>query len=278
VSLGAAGFEEAFEWTKAHFPIEGWFAGCEVMYRAIARTVCQHVPQAGRILDLGCGPCDKTAVLSRMGYHCSGVDDLNDPWHLVDGNRGKILAFAEASGVELKVVGANETLPFGPCTFDMVMMNDVLEHLHDSPREMLNDCCELLKPEGLLYVTVPNATELCKRVWVMLGRSNMPRYDLFYWSPGPWRGHVREYVKRDLTQLCTFLDLRIRELRSLSLRVPNALPRGLRPLYRLATWAIPGSRDTWSLVARKGTKWAPRRALGQQKLREVVGRATRYKH
>ncbi len=274
----APDFRGAFEWTKAHFPFEGWFAGHETAYRAVISTVCKHLPRNSRILDFGCGACDKTAVLSQMGYRCSGIDDFKDHWHRLDGNRDKILAFAEAAGVDLRGATENRALPFESGTFDMVMMHDVLEHLHDSPRELLNDCCELLKPEGLLYATVPNAAALCKRVWVLLGRTNMPRYDLFYWSPGPWRGHVREYVKRDLTQLCTFMDLQVCELRSRNLLVPSVLPRGLRPLYRVATWLVRGSGDTWTLVARRRARWLPHRALDPQALKEVVGRSTRYRY
>jgi hypothetical protein len=34
-------------------------------------------------------------------------------------------------------------LPFDKCSFDMIMLHDVLEHLHDSPRDLLNDLFEL---------------------------------------------------------------------------------------------------------------------------------------
>ena len=32
----------------------------------------------------------------------------------------------------------------------------------------------------------------------------------YYWSPGSWRGHVREYVKNDLYLLSKYLGLNIK--------------------------------------------------------------------
>jgi len=94
----------------------------------------------------------------------------------------------------------------------MVMCHDVLEHLHDSPRELLNDLAELIKPTGLLFITVPNAVNIRKRISVLVGNTNHPRFDTYYWYPGPWRGHVREYVRKDLELLCQYLGFTIEQL------------------------------------------------------------------
>jgi len=44
-------------------------------------------------------------------------------------------------------------------SYDLVMLNDVIEHLHDSPRELLNDLIILIKPGGYLLITVPNLAQ-----------------------------------------------------------------------------------------------------------------------
>ena len=58
----------------------------------------------------------------------------------------------------------------------MVMSHDVLEHLHHSPRDLLNDLCELIKPNALLFITVPNAVNIRKRIDVLRGKTNLPDY------------------------------------------------------------------------------------------------------
>lgn len=39
------------------------------------------------LLDVGSGPLDKAAVLQRLRFQCSAVDDLSDPWRLLGDNR-----------------------------------------------------------------------------------------------------------------------------------------------------------------------------------------------
>jgi SAM-dependent methyltransferase len=277
MSWPEAAYRDALEWAKDHFPFQGWFDGHELMYETTARTVARYLPTGSRILDFGSGPCDKTAILSRMGYACSAVDDLGDHWHRQGANRERIMAFARDAGIDLRVAQDGRAVPFEDSSFDMLLLHDVLEHMHDSPRELLNDCMALVRERGFLFVTVPNAADIRKRLQLAFGRTNMPRYNLFYWHPGPWRGHVREYVKRDLRQLCQYLDLEVCQLCGTHQYLLPALSPIVRPAYRLATWLFRGWRDAWLLVARKNAGWQPRRgALDGDRLRAVLGRSTRY--
>ena len=70
----------------------------------------------------------------------------------------------------------------------MVMLNHVVEHLHDFPRDLLNDLLTLVKPSGLLFITVPNAGNVRKRLDLLRGKTNLPPYEGYYWYPGRWRG------------------------------------------------------------------------------------------
>src|SRR4030042_560440 len=71
-------------------------------------------------------------------------------------------------GIDFKLSN-NGYILFEKSSFDMLMMHDVLEHLHDSPRDLLNDLLELVKPEGYLFITVPNAVNIKKRISVLFG-------------------------------------------------------------------------------------------------------------
>ena len=53
-------------------------------------AILRYLQPGSTILDFGCGPCDKTAVLQFLDFHCSACDDLQDDWHKIPGNREKI--------------------------------------------------------------------------------------------------------------------------------------------------------------------------------------------
>jgi SAM-dependent methyltransferase len=249
--------EEAVRTIAERFPFEHYVTEPFDGYLTILRTVQRHVPAGGRVLDFGSGPCDKAAMLRLLGYQCSAIDDLQDPWHLKPGNRERILEFAREAGVDFRISGGpEEPLPFERGSFDMVMSHNVLEHLHDSPRGLLNALLELAKPRGLLYLSVPNLANVRKRVAVLRGRSNLESYARFFWTPGAFRGHVREYVRDDLRLLARYLNLEVLALRSTSDMLAR-LPVGFRGVYKAVTSLFPGWRDTWVLVARKPEGWMP---------------------
>jgi SAM-dependent methyltransferase len=271
--------DEAIKQVLDEFPFEDYLTPNGVLknsYPNIAHTVVRYLPPGSPILDFGSGPCDKTAILQHLGYQCTAYDDLQDYWHKLPGNKERILSYAESCGIDFVEAGGEE-LPFEKNTFDMVMMHDVLEHLHNSPRNLLNDLLELAKPEGLLFITVPNAANIRKRLDLLRGKTNLPRYDLFYWYPGEWRGHIREYVRDDLEKLARYLNLDVLELKGTDHMI-RRLPQFIRPLYLLVTGIFKGWKDSWMLVARKPTNWEPKRTLSEEELTEVFGDRTSYNY
>ena len=229
-------------------------------YWTVAAAVQRHLKPPAKILDFGAGQCVKPAILSMMGYDCYACDDLNDPWHLKDDNRAKIERFAADSGVHFARLDQSTPWPYRAEEFDMVMLHHVLEHLHDSPRELMIALMELVRPGGLLFVMVPNAGNLRKRIALMLGKTNLPSYDYFYWQRGPWRGHVREYVRDDLAQLAKYLDLEIVELRGCH-NLIGCRDKATRVIWRIICAPNANWRDSWLLVARKPPRWSPMREL-----------------
>lgn len=233
------------------FPIEGYVAKDPAPYGTVADVVAVHMNAGDRLLDFGSGPCDKTAVASRLGVACTAVDDFGDAWYHEANHMQTIRSWAEQNEIELR----SSLDGLEPETFDMVMMNDVLEHLHDSPRPLLEAMIELLKPEGLLFVTVPNLANIRKRISLATGRTNLPAFDLFYYYEGPWRGPVREYVKPDLEAVIDYLSLEMVEIRAIDHMLEN-LPDRLRLPYLAVTKIFPGWKDTWLLVARRPAGWS----------------------
>jgi len=271
--------DEAIQRTIEEFPFQGYMTSAETANGAhsnISNTVLRYLRPGSAILDFGCGPCDKTAILQFLGFRCSAYDDLQDDWHKMPGNREKILSFANRCGIDFKQANGG-ILPFEKNSFDMIMLHDVLEHLHDSPRDLLNDLLELAKPEGLLFVTVPNAVNIRKRIDVLSGRTNLPHFESYYWYPGCWRGHIREYVKDDLVKLSEYLNLDVIELRGCD-HMLQKLPVTARPIYLFVTGMFTGWKDSWLLVARKMKGWAPKKTLPQAQLARILRKNTSYEY
>lgn len=251
------------------FPFPGFYRPPHDRFLEITDTLKTYKPEGARVLDFGSGVPAKAAVLARLGYECHAVDDLQDDWHLLPGMADKVLGFARDRGVEF-VVSNGDGLPYEPASFDVVMLHHVLEHLHGSPRPLLEMLVGLLRDGGILFVTVPNAVNIRKRLCVPLGRTNYPDFRKFYWSPPPYRGHVREYVREDLRLLAHYLRLNVLELRGCHNYVER-VPRRLRPLYRAVTGVFDGWKDTWLLVAEKPPGWAPERREAHITSKERLG-------
>ena len=252
--------EQAIDRLRQIFPFPGYVGeDAASSIRNIASTIMRRVPPGARILDFGAGPMDKTGALQLLGYRCSAIDDLQDFWHLEDGNQGKIIRFARQTGIDFQLGGP---LGYEPDSFDLVMLCDVLEHFHDSPRFLLHELLRVLKPEGYLFILVPHAANIRKRIDLLRGKTNLPDFETFFWSQ-PFRGHVREYVKDDLLQLSSLMGLEITELKSCH-NMLGKLNRPLRPLYLAVTTIFPSWRDTWILMARKPQDWTPKPPLPKE--------------
>ena len=106
------------------------------------------------------------------------------------------------------------------------------------------------------YINVPNAGNIKKRLSLLTGGTNLPRFERYYWSPGLWRGHIREYVYNDLINLSNFLDLDVELIDGCDHMLEN-VPPWLIPLYKFVTRFFPKWKDSWVLVARKKPEWSP---------------------
>ena len=158
--------EEAIFFTAQRFPFKDYMTpglGPNGEYLSITNSVIRYLKPRNKILDFGCGPCDKTAILQFLEFECYGYDDLQDDWQKLPGNTEKILSFAKECGIEFMIAKENK-LPYQKNFFDMVMLIAVIEHLHSSPRDLLNNLLELVKDEGILFITVPNAVNIRKQL------------------------------------------------------------------------------------------------------------------
>ena len=104
------------------------------------------------VLDIGCGTGGISVAFAKMGADVYALE----PNHTHALLLGITVARAEKDGVELNaVVGCGEDLPFSDKSQDIVILNDVLEHV-DNPDKVVSEAVRVLKPNGLMYLSTPN--------------------------------------------------------------------------------------------------------------------------
>lgn len=268
ISSTKVDIEKAIRVYQEIFPFENYTDSGLGAHKNIARTVLRYLRRGCRILDFGCGACDKTAILALLGFECSACDDLKDMWHQRDDNKERIISFTKKVGIDFRLLDS-EPIPFEKHGFDMVMMHDVLEHIRGSPRKLLNSLLKLVKPEGLIFFTVPNAVSLRKRINALRGRhpTGIP-YAHFYFYPGGGRGHVHEYTKNELRELAGYLNLKILELHGCDHRLWR-LPVFARFPYQVLTHLFNEWCDTLLMVAQKKSDWIPEEMPSEEELDKI---------
>lgn len=112
------------------------------------RLRCMYLDRmpAGRLVEVGCGDGKRLAGLRALGWVVMGQEI--DPIAAENARR--------IGGLNVHL-GPLETLGSGREAFDAVIMNHVIEHVHD-PISLLRECRHILKPGGRLVVVTPNAT------------------------------------------------------------------------------------------------------------------------
>ncbi len=91
------------------------------------------------------------------------------------------------------------SLPFADDTFDYMLFCEVLEHMTHDPLRAVLELKRVLKPDGVIILTTPNAARL-ENVATFLEGRNM--YDPFS-AYGPYGRHNREYTRHELHLLMT---------------------------------------------------------------------------
>jgi len=261
--------QQALDKIRSEFPFKGYFLGDQGPWLTVGELVEKYTVPGAELFDFGSGACDKTAIAAAFGCKCTATDNLQDDWYRRGDNVNQIKAFAGAFGIDF----TESFQAPAEGRFDKVMMNDVLEHIHDSPREILNSLVSGLKTGGLLFITVPNLANARKRLDLLRGRTNLAPYDMYYWYKGPWRGPQREYVRGDMVSLAHNLGLEVELLETRHHMLHN-LPAMLRPLYKGATAVLRDWRDTWVLIARKPEGWQPRLDISDQEFARIYGKTS----
>jgi SAM-dependent methyltransferase len=144
-----------------------WFCGRRRIFEAILRRELRTKASAS-IVSLGCGPANGLSWLKPF----AGPEG-----RVVGVDVESVHTYTRPPGIDY-ILGNMEAVPLADRSFDVVLALDVLEHL-DGDVEGLCEAARLMKPGGLLLLTVPAFPSL----W---GRNDVVCH------------HRRRYTKRTL--------------------------------------------------------------------------------
>ena len=147
---------------------------------------------SGRLLDVGCGDGRFLAAVLQRGWDVCGLD--NSP--------GAIQAARQQLGDRVTLTTLREA-SYPPDSFDVVSLFEVLEHLPDVLGH-LREISRLLKPGGLICLSVPNFASLER---VVFGR---------WWAGLDVPRHLQQFTPKSLRFFLERAGFEVLELRSIN--------------------------------------------------------------
>jgi len=224
--------------------LESWCSRYHQTHAARLATDLQivenHVQPGAAVLEYGAVPLLMTAALSDLGYQIKALDIAPE----------RFSQAIERTGLDVGRCNVEtESVPFASETFDLVLFNELFEHLRINPIFTLSEACRTLKPGGLMLLSTPNLRSFrgLRHLLVRnLGHASSGGvYDQYEkLQTLGHMGHVREYTTREVAD---FLD-------RIGFDVEKVIFRGGHGagLVGLAELLAPSLRPFFTLVARRG--------------------------
>jgi ubiquinone/menaquinone biosynthesis C-methylase UbiE len=133
---------ETYTAEAAAEPTHWWFVGRRRLFgRELVR---QAVAIDARVLDIGTSTGANLRMLRDLGFHqVTGLDKSDDA-----------IRFCDEKGLGHVEKGDVCALPFPDSNFDLVLATDIIEHVDDDDRALM-EIARVLKPGGRLLVTAP---------------------------------------------------------------------------------------------------------------------------
>lgn len=178
-----------------------WRAGQDRRMQMIETAAGERLK--GRVFENGCGLGAYLERFATRAQQAVGMD--------IELER----TFETHERAEQVFCGAGEHLPFAQDSFDLILSNEVLEHVQDD-QQAVREIVRTLRPGGRLVLFCPNRGypfETHGIYW--RGKYHFGNIPLVNYLPRRWRDrlapHVRAYSRADLQRLFAGLPVRFVE-------------------------------------------------------------------
>jgi 2-polyprenyl-3-methyl-5-hydroxy-6-metoxy-1,4-benzoquinol methylase len=255
----------------------------EIIHRGISRNWSDYryvIHQLSRLvascpvapldyLDLGSGAGVIPSVMALAGLRVTVVDTWSQyakGFNSLMGNSEEFIARFEKFHMQpIQHNIMQPPLPFPSHSFDLITLFEVMEHL-PQPHIVLQEIDRLLRPGGLLVITVPNVANLRNRLRLLIGRSPHAD-DIENWFTSGFFGHLREMTMDEVRRILSksgfsTVTTGYSNARQWNTRLPsgrwgktyqvNSLYQAAKLVYLLVTFIIPSLRYDMFIAARKG--------------------------
>lgn len=128
-----------------------------------------------RVLDIGCESGRITQLIQDLGYTVTGLDFSSEA-----------IKKASAKGLTVKQANLDEGIPEPDNSFDAVWAGDVVEHVFD-PIGLLKNSHRVLRPGGIMLITIPSDVGLVSRIKMLFGISHQ---EGMYRTSGFYKHHT----------------------------------------------------------------------------------------
>jgi SAM-dependent methyltransferase len=146
--------------------------------RNIVGYFLRYLPKDEPILEAGCGLGAWVIYLGQRGYRIAGVD-----------NNRKVINSLKQWDPDLNVISGDiEHLPYDNDSLGAYISLGVVEHFEEGPEKPLQEAFRVLKPGGMIFLTVP-----ANNLFRQLIAHPLRRLFLLYHALNGRRKHFAEY-------------------------------------------------------------------------------------
>lgn len=130
-------------WTKMHQQYSAH--GLGVKPTKFAHEVLDHLPESGKLLDIGAGQGQDSRFFAQHGFTVTSTDLTPAPLEL-----SKALAEHAGLAIDFQEVDVSQPLPFANTTFDVVYSHMALHYFDQKTTEKIfSEISRILKPKGM---------------------------------------------------------------------------------------------------------------------------------
>ncbi len=159
---------------------------------AYARAAVSRYPNA-RLLDIGCDDGQRVNAISNGGV-VWGID--------------RVSPSTTPAGLQMVIADVEQSLPIASEKFDVVLMNQVVEHIRNLDG-LFSECRRLLQPNGSLIMATPNLASWHNIAALLLGQQAFSQsISQRVYLGNRFASHYGQPVLYDFPQHCHVLTVR----------------------------------------------------------------------